>query len=307
MDNGKAFNAALERQGYVLARGDRRGFVVVDRHSDVHSLTRYVKGHKAKDIKSKISDLDPLSLPSVDEAKELQKQRSKAIKEGEDERQKNYEKWLSKRQLKLRQKHAQDRLKLRIREQDLLVRQQAERLQLHAAQTANANRTVFQARTAVAEFIKRTPGLRSVLKPLQKFTGLDPREKHARERDALVQRHARERKEIERLMRFQKRIEIREMKSLELQVMKEHERILEAKGNAKADFTKAANPEERIRTDMEDGDLRIAFNDAADFVEGGVEAGEDDRNMSWKERAEDLRQEQEMKKSAKRGFDRERD
>lgn len=47
-----------------------------------HSLTRYVKGHKAKDIKAKLADIVPDQLPTVDQAKELQRQRKRAQKAG---------------------------------------------------------------------------------------------------------------------------------------------------------------------------------------------------------------------------------
>ncbi len=40
-DSGEAFRNALEEQGYILAQGDRRGFVVVDQFAGVHSLSRY--------------------------------------------------------------------------------------------------------------------------------------------------------------------------------------------------------------------------------------------------------------------------
>ena len=74
-DSAEAFRAALEQKGYVLARGDKRGLVVVDRFGDVHSLTRYVKGHTAKEIKAKLAALKPEELPSVDQAKEMMRQR----------------------------------------------------------------------------------------------------------------------------------------------------------------------------------------------------------------------------------------
>ena len=50
-DTGKAFQIALVETGYILAQGDKRRYVVVDRFGKVHSLTRYIKGHTAKTIK----------------------------------------------------------------------------------------------------------------------------------------------------------------------------------------------------------------------------------------------------------------
>ena len=42
--NGAAFVQALEAKGYYLASGDRRAFVVVDLHGEVHSLSRQLAG-----------------------------------------------------------------------------------------------------------------------------------------------------------------------------------------------------------------------------------------------------------------------
>jgi len=77
-DNGQALKAALEDAGYVLANGDRRALVVVDIAGEVHSLNRQIATAKAKDIREKIADLDPASLPDVAEARELQQQRREA-------------------------------------------------------------------------------------------------------------------------------------------------------------------------------------------------------------------------------------
>ena len=64
-DSGKALEAALWQEGFVLARGDRRDFVVIDQMGGTHSLARRVDGAKAKDIRERMGDLDPGRLPSV--------------------------------------------------------------------------------------------------------------------------------------------------------------------------------------------------------------------------------------------------
>lgn len=68
-DNGAAFAAALEAHGYILARGDRRDFVIVDRAGDEHSLTRRIDGAKAAEVRARMADIDREALPSVDEAR----------------------------------------------------------------------------------------------------------------------------------------------------------------------------------------------------------------------------------------------
>ncbi len=72
-DNGKAFAAALEDQGWILARGDRRDFVVLDLAGEPHSLAKRVEGAKMKDVRARMADVDPASLPSVDEARAQQR------------------------------------------------------------------------------------------------------------------------------------------------------------------------------------------------------------------------------------------
>jgi hypothetical protein len=75
-DSGRAFVGALRDAGYLLARGDRRDFVIVDSAGGVHSLTRRVEGAKAKEIRERMADIDPASLPSVAEARRLQRERA---------------------------------------------------------------------------------------------------------------------------------------------------------------------------------------------------------------------------------------
>lgn len=78
-DSGQAFAAALDEAGWILARGDKRDFVVLDPAAEVHSLTRRIDGAKAKDVRARMADLDAASLPSVEEARELQHDRAQSV------------------------------------------------------------------------------------------------------------------------------------------------------------------------------------------------------------------------------------
>ncbi len=66
-DNRNAFAAALLSKGFVLARGDRRGFVAVDYHGEAYAVARYA-GVKAKEVRERLGD--PQTLPSIEQAKE---------------------------------------------------------------------------------------------------------------------------------------------------------------------------------------------------------------------------------------------
>lgn len=70
--DGKELQAALGDHGYTLARGDKEGvLLVVDERGGFASLARRVEGAKAADVRAKVSDLDPKSLPTLDQARAL--------------------------------------------------------------------------------------------------------------------------------------------------------------------------------------------------------------------------------------------
>ncbi len=64
-DSRAAFANALKEKGFYLAKGDRRGFVAVDRHGEVYSISRWVEV-KAKEVRARLGDCK--ELPSIEEA-----------------------------------------------------------------------------------------------------------------------------------------------------------------------------------------------------------------------------------------------
>lgn len=296
-DTPEAFCAALEQKGYILAKGDKRGLVIVDKFGSPHSLTRYIEGHKAGAIKKKLAALDPDQLPSVDQAKEIMRARIQAYDDAQRESQHaaeelaRFEEKRRRKEQAQRERQAARRLEIRQAEQELLTRQQAERLALHAAQKSEAEGILFRVRSAVADLIGRTPGLRSVLGHIQQMTGLDPRERHRLENDALARRHAREKLEIERRKRFQAHIEKREALSREKALRREQRLAQEARleqertseqargvdNKAMQDFYDAAHDDGLWKhKEFEDGELSESFNDAAEFKQGGNNSDDND-------------------------------
>jgi len=65
-DNKASLEQALKERGFLLAKGDRRGFVAVDYRGEVYSLSRYA-GVKPKDLEARLGD--PKALRAVDEVK----------------------------------------------------------------------------------------------------------------------------------------------------------------------------------------------------------------------------------------------
>jgi hypothetical protein len=69
-DSGIAFAAALEQHGYILAKGDRRDFCIIDQAGDEHSLARRIAGVKAAEIRARMADIERDQLPTVAEGRE---------------------------------------------------------------------------------------------------------------------------------------------------------------------------------------------------------------------------------------------
>ena len=65
-DSKVAFDHALKERGYWLARGDKRGYVAVDRHGEVHNIAKRV-GVRTKAVRERLGDMD--ALPSIADAK----------------------------------------------------------------------------------------------------------------------------------------------------------------------------------------------------------------------------------------------
>ncbi|MEQ9641750.1 MAG: cell envelope integrity protein TolA [Alphaproteobacteria bacterium] len=65
-DSKAAFANALQERGYWLARGDKRGYVAVDHHGEVHNIAKRV-GVKTNAVRERLGDME--ALPSVADAK----------------------------------------------------------------------------------------------------------------------------------------------------------------------------------------------------------------------------------------------
>ena len=65
-DNKAALVYALKERGLFLARGDRRGYLAVDKDGEVYALPKWA-GVKTKDVRARLGEAD--ALPTIEEAK----------------------------------------------------------------------------------------------------------------------------------------------------------------------------------------------------------------------------------------------
>ena len=80
-DDGHDFVAALESEGYTLARGDRRSYVILDQAGGIYNLT-VVTRMKVAELRKTLQDYPLLELPSV---KEVRGQAQERIQRREQE------------------------------------------------------------------------------------------------------------------------------------------------------------------------------------------------------------------------------
>jgi len=84
-DGPQAFCSALEDAGYLLAKGDRRDFVLVDRECGVHSLARRIGGVKAAELREFMAPLNRDGFPTVEQAQERQRPHSEEYRRQREE------------------------------------------------------------------------------------------------------------------------------------------------------------------------------------------------------------------------------
>jgi hypothetical protein len=70
-DSGRSFQAALEHEGFILAKGERRDFVVIDQAGGMHPLGKRMLDVTASKIRDRLSDISRDELPSVEVARVL--------------------------------------------------------------------------------------------------------------------------------------------------------------------------------------------------------------------------------------------
>lgn len=147
-DNRAAFANALEEYGFVLARGDRRGFVAVDWRGEVYSLSRWLD-QKPKALKERLGS--PKELPSTDEAKAYIAERMAAKIQGFAEEADKTLKEANARKLALREKQRIARATL----SDQQVQRADQEAQARAARFSTGLRGIWDWLSGKTRKIKR--------------------------------------------------------------------------------------------------------------------------------------------------------
>lgn len=226
--NGAAFVQALESKGYFLAHGDRRAFVVVDLHGEVHSLSRQLSGiAKSKELTDRLAGYPLDKLPDVEAAQAwAKKQRQQeALRDRANEGQEKTALEVEQRHDALKARQTARRAELDQKRIDLLARHLTERgglKAMHEAENTGVVGTRLQKQPkGFIAFLTRITGIKMIIDTRQRQQDQLRSEQHKQQAEALQRRHDRELQEFERRSRALDRLEARENRSAETALQRE--------------------------------------------------------------------------------------
>jgi hypothetical protein len=225
---GEDFIRALAAKDYYLARGDRRGYVVVDLAGEIHSLSRQIKGAKGRDITARLSSVPPDKLPTAEKAQAYARQvRDFRTQEKDRANQTKDRNTLTpdERRDQLRRQHAARRAALDGERDKLTLRQAKEKGQLALLQ-ASENAGIVAARlekkpSGITAFLMRITGIKLMVDLRQRAQDKSRARQHDEQAKSLDRRQDRERQESDRLYAAMERVEGRELRSLETALRRE--------------------------------------------------------------------------------------
>src|SRR5271165_1200068 len=219
--NGAAFVQALEAKGYYLARGDQRAFVVVDLHSEVHSLSRQLSGvAKSKEVKDRLAGYPLDKLPDVESAQAWAKkqriEREKQITQKQDQPEKQPSE-VELRLAALKERQAARRAEIDRQRIDLIARHLGERDGLKAMHEAESTGVVGarlqKQPKGILAFLTRITGIQMITDARYRKQDERRAEQQKEQAAALQRRHDRELKEADRHYGALDRLEARENRS----------------------------------------------------------------------------------------------
>jgi hypothetical protein len=248
--NGAAFVHALETKGYFLARGDARDYVVIDAYGEIHSLSRQLSGvAKKKEMTDRLADYPPDMQRDIESARahareKLQQKTKESSQEAQEPSRGEAAAGIEKRIAALHPRQQQRRDELDKHRLDLHARQFRERAALRDMQADHHAEVATERQQkqpkGLAAFLTRITGIGRFVAWAQDKADRKREAAHRHETDALLRRHTRELKEMERHYGALDRLESRENRAAANAGLREEYRKLRARSFAlKPEFEKA--------------------------------------------------------------------
>ena len=255
----------LESSGFLLARGDKRAYVIIDLAGEIHSLSRQITGVKAKELKTRLSSLDIEKLPSAAAAQDYaQKKRQTLLLKVERKETAAHKTTLADRAAGLRN-DAQER-------RDVLTKAQAARradlegkkmilagrhaderkalAELQAAKTADiARERADRQPKGVLAFLARITGYNALTAWQERKEDRKLDDEFKAQKDALARRHEREMENFRHRESGLTSLDKRERRSLETSLRRDiFRRIAEPQKESQKEPARQLTPAQEAKT-----------------------------------------------------------
>lgn len=219
-DSGKAFVQALAERGYYLAQGEERGenrtarFVVVDMYGDVHSLARQLS-IKAAALRDRLKDVDAQAVQTIEGAQVQAKARLEARQQEESKaeaqaRDKTWQETLEREQAERGRALEEETATLSQRHES----ERAELAELQAGRDEDQAQAKQRSFGRVGAFLQRITGIQKWREVRQQRQDAERAKDLDAQLQALEQRQAMERQDLDRRRRDLETIQKRERASL---------------------------------------------------------------------------------------------
>lgn len=226
-DSRKAFAGALQSQGFVLARGDRRGYVAVDYRGEVYAVARYT-GVQTRQVKAKLGD--PNTLPSIEDAKaKIAAQISHKFKEFVQ---------------RTRKQQSEQKAALTFERAELVQLQRSERTLLKHAQEQRWDEESRARSQRLATGLRgiwhRLTGKYARVKRQNEVESLQARQRDRTEKDKLIVKHLGERQSLQHKIRDQRNTHSLELRELRREHFQQQEMVSGKSSRLKQQLDQAA-------------------------------------------------------------------
>lgn len=224
--DARSFVKSLEANGYFLANGDKRDYVVIDTYGEVHSLSRQLIGVKAKELKTRLSEEYPADqLPGVEKAQAFARERRQELVVQNGKKPRDGQPTPDERRQVLAEDHAQRRAVLETERQKLADRHAAERMALSEMQAARteqiARDRAGRQPKGIAAFLSRVTGFDALTAFRQNWQDRKREKEHGLQSAALARKHEREMDAFKHREHGLTSVEQRERRSLETKIRRD--------------------------------------------------------------------------------------
>ena len=216
-DSKQAFSNALEERGFVLAQGDRRGYVAVDLDGEIYAIAKYA-GARTAEVKQRLGDAK--QLPTIEQVKLTIAKRWSEVEH--------------KQETELKARQQAQIVSLIQRRQQIVEKQRVERTQLDQSQVLRRDKETLERSQRLSKGMRglwdRVTGKHAAIKQRNEVETLQAFHCDRAEKDDLIFKQLEQRKLLHKQILETRRTQIKEFQAYRRHLARNGERAPERSG-----------------------------------------------------------------------------